>query len=120
MASQVMVNRSNGSEMFENRTDAAMEMDSLRHSKDTTEQRYFAKEPAVFDKISEKYEREETQQFMMKEEALNEQINQVSKNGDVQEFFKNEDAIYRETESKKSVHGNEQEFISRTDRPVFS
>lgn len=53
MASQNMVMKSLDSEMFENRTDAAMENDSLRHSKDTTEQRYFHKEPAVFDRISE-------------------------------------------------------------------
>lgn len=53
MASQINVSRSVNSELFENRTDAAMEMDSMRQSKDVSEQRYFTKEPAVFDKISE-------------------------------------------------------------------
>lgn len=72
MASQINVSRSVNSELFENRTDAAMEMDSMRQSKDVSEQRYFTKEPAVFDKISEQYEREESQHFLMKEEALNE------------------------------------------------
>lgn len=82
MASQINVSRSVNSELFENRTDAAMEMDSMRQSKDVSEQRYFTKEPAVFDKISEQYEREESQHFLMKEEALNEQVHQSAKHAD--------------------------------------